>query len=151
MAKKGKKSKMVHISKLHKNHPYVKAVQTRTTAGFVVLAIILLGIIGVIIWGFVTNWGHGEANENYSCGSCTRYSTQEVEESPEEKFTADHCGKHLAGQCDETLNVSEKFTADHCGKHLAGQCDESLNVSESYCCARPPLPTYGEEFDAGVF
>ncbi len=129
MAKKGKKSKMVHISKLHKNHPYVKAVQTRTTAGFVVLAIILLGIIGVIIWGFVTNWGHGEANENYSCGSCTRYSTQEVEESPEEKFTADHCGKHLAGQCDESLD----------------------NVSESYCCARPPLPTYGEEFDAGVF
>ena len=67
MAKKGKKSKMVHISKLHKNHPYVKAVQTRTTAGFVVLAIILLGIIGVVIWGFVTNWGQGKANENYSC------------------------------------------------------------------------------------
>ena len=34
MAKKGKKSKMVHISKLHKNHPYVKAVRTRTTAGY---------------------------------------------------------------------------------------------------------------------
>jgi len=143
MAKKGKKSKMVHISTLHKNHPYVKA--------FVVLAIILLGIIGVVIWGFVTNWGQGKANENYSCGSCTRYSTREMEESPEEKFTADHCGKHLAGQCAESLGVSEKFTADHCGKHLAGQCDESLGVSESYCCARPPLPTYGEEFDAGVF
>ena len=128
MAKKGKKSKMVHISKLHKNHPYVKAVQTRTTAGFVVLAIILLGIIGVVIWGFVTNWGHGESNENYSCGSCTRYSTQEMEESPE-----------------------EKFTADHCGKHLAGKCNSLDDVSESYCCGRPPLPTYGEEFDAGVF
>ena len=150
MAKKGKKSKMVHISTLHKNHPYVKAVQTRTTAGFVVLAIILLGIIGVVIWGFVTNWGQGKANENYSCGSCTRYSTREMEESPEEKFTADHCGKHLAGQCAESLGVSEKFTADHCGKHLAGKCN-SFDVSESYCCGRPPLPTYGEEFDAGVF
>ena len=129
MAKKrSKKSKMVHISKLHKNHPYVKAVQTRTTAGFVVLAIILLGIIGVVIWGLVTNWGHQSKNENYSCGSCTKYNIRDVEDSPE-----------------------EKFTADHCGKHLAGQCDESLNVSESYCCARPPLPTYGEEFDAGVF
>ncbi len=127
MAKKGKKSKMVHISKLHKNHPYVKAVQTRTTAGFVVLAIILLGIIGVVIWGFVTNWGQGKANENYSCGSCTKYSSRDMEESPEEKFTADHCGKHLAGQCN------------------------NLDVSESYCCGRPPLPTYGEEFDAGVF
>jgi len=153
MAKKGKKSKMVHISKLHKNHPYVKAVRTRTTAGFVVLAIILLGIIGVVIWGFVTNWGQGKANENWSCGSCTNYSTRDMEESPEEKFTADHCGKHLASQCTEGLDdLSEKFTADHCGKHLASQCTEGLDdVSESYCCGRKPLPTYGEEFDAGVF
>ena len=74
-----------------------------------------------------------------------------MEESPEEKFTADHCGKHLAGQCTESLGVSEKFTADHCGKHLAGQCNNLDDVSESYCCGRPPLPTYGEEFDAGVF
>jgi len=129
MAKKGKKSKMVHISKLHKNHPYVKAVRTRTTAGYVVLALILLGLIGVIIWGFVTNWGAGQGKDNYSCSSCTRYSTQDVEDSPEEKFTANHCGKHLAGQCTEGFD----------------------DVSESYCCGRPPLPSYGEEFDAGVF
>ena len=209
MAKKGKKSKMVHISKLHKNHPYVKAVRTRTTAGYVVLALILLGLIGVIIWGFVTNWGAGQGKDNYSCSSCTRYSTQDVEDSPEEKFTANHCGKHLAGQCNsfppsklttpgepcygcaapgevcsgiggdgcsdsrqcghgtwvcqagscpsecaqnDFDDVSEKFTANHCGKHLAGQCTEGFDdVSESYCCGRPPLPSYGEEFDAGVF
>ena len=127
MAKKGKKSKMVHISKLHKNHPYVKAVRTRTTAGFVVLAIILLGIIGVVIWGFVTNWGQGKKTDSY-CGSCTRYSPKEMEEPP-----------------------TEKFTSDHCGKHLAGQCNSFDEVPESYCCGRPTLPTYGEEFDAGVF
>jgi hypothetical protein len=152
MAKKGKKSKMVHISKLHKNHPYVKAVRTRTTVGYVVLALILLGIIGVIIWGFVTNWGAGQGKDNYSCSSCTRYSTQDVEDSSEEKFTSDHCGKHLAGQCTGGFDVSEKFTSDHCGKHLAGQCTGGFDeVPESYCCGRPTLPTYGEEFDAGVF
>jgi hypothetical protein len=151
MVKKGKKSKMVHISTLHKNHPYVKAVRTRTTAGFVVLAIILLGIIGVVIWGFVTNWGQGKGTDNY-CGSCTRYSPREMEEPPTEKFTSDHCGKHLAGQCTGGFEVSEKFTSDHCGKHLAGQCTGGFDeVPESYCCGRTPIPSYGEEFDAGVF
>jgi hypothetical protein len=47
---------------------------------------------------------------------------------------------------------TEKFTSDHCGKHLAGQCTGGFDeVPESYCCGRPTLPTYGEEFDAGVF
>ena len=50
MAKKGKKSKMVHISKLHKNHPYVKAIQTRTTVGYIVLAIILIFLQGLYFW-----------------------------------------------------------------------------------------------------
>ena len=83
MVKKGKKSKMVHISTLHKNHPYVKAVRTRTTAGFVVLAIILLGIIGVVIWGFVSNWGQGKGIQIITVVVVLDIAPREMEEPPD--------------------------------------------------------------------
>ena len=135
MAKKGKKSKMVHISKLHKNHPYVKAIQTRTTVGYIVLAIILLAIIGVMIWGFVTNWGQAK-NEKY-CGSCTKY---QVSEPSDEEFTANHCGKYGVGSCHgmqmaaARSRIKETFCPGGCGadyfrRYPRNQEDDEIDSS----------------------
>ena len=163
MAKKGKKSKMVHISKLHKNHPYVKAIQTRTTVGYIVLAIILLAIIGVMIWGFVTNWGQAK-NEKY-CGSCTKY---QVSEPSDEEFTANHCGKYGVGSCHGMQMAgmsSEEFTANHCGKYGVGSCHgmqmaaARSRIKETFCpggCGadyfrRYPRNQEDDEIDSGIF
>jgi len=158
MAKKGKKAKSYkhphpkHYSNLRANHPYVKSAKNREMIGTIIFGIILLGIIGVLIWGFATNWGNPKSKDEFQCGKFAvgtchgrrmgALAAKNDEEESNEKFS---CGKFAVGTCHGSQMAA-----------LAAKNASKAQLKESYCgggCAAEWLQRTAaeDEFDAGVF
>ena len=127
MAKKGKKAKSYkhphpkHYSNLRANHPYVKSAKNREMIGTIIFGIILLGIIGVLIWGFATNWGNPKSKDEFQCG----------------KFAVGTChGSQMAALAAKNASKAQ-LKESYCGGGCAAEWLQRTAAED--------------EFDAGVF
>jgi len=144
MAKKGKRkksssSKHSHpkrFSDLHHSHPYVKSVRKRETIGMIVFGVILLSIIGVLIWGFVTNWGVSRSNFCHKWKSTTcQGQAMDAESDQEDNFCHKWNSVTCQGQASNNRQKHSSLVRDEV-EHFDSYPDEPTECNS--CGKRKP-------------